>query len=143
MEALKLDVNLAQALITRTIAQARQQFAKPVCVSVCDASGFLLAFGRAAGAPLRSIAIAQQKAYSATRMGVSTAAFLARLRTDEIEISFFCDPLLTALPGGALLSDASGTTLGAVGISGLTSAQDQELADGGTAFIAEHGAQVG
>jgi uncharacterized protein GlcG (DUF336 family) len=89
-------------------------------------------------APVRSIALAKQKAYTAARMGVSTAAFFARLESEDIPIGYFCDPLLTALPGGALLMDAAGRVIGAIGVSGLTPAQDQEIADAGTETLSRY-----
>jgi glc operon protein GlcG len=125
-----LSLELAEKLLTVANTLARDVHGKPVCVSVCDAHGFLIAFSRMDGAPVRSIQIAQQKAYTCSRMGVSTAAFLERLRAEDVPIDFFCDPLLTALPGGALLVDGHGRPLGAVGVSGLAPADDQALADG-------------
>ena len=62
-------------------------------------------------------------------------AFLERLRREDIPIGYFCDALLTALPGGALIEDGTGRAIGAVGISGLTPAEDQLLADAGTGFV--------
>lgn len=132
----ELDLERAQQLVNDVIAQAQQRFGKPVCVSVCDAHGFLLAFARADGTPVRSIALAQQKAYTCTRMLSTTTAFLERLRREDLAIGYFCDPLLTALPGGALLEDGSGRVIGAVGISGLAPADDQQLADGGSGVLA-------
>lgn len=119
----------ASSLLELAMNKARQEFRKPVCVSVCDAQGFLLAFVRMEGAPVRSIQISQGKAYSAARMGVSTQAVLARLKNEGIEIGYFCDPLLTALPGGTPLKDAAGKLVGAIGVSGLTSAEDQLVTD--------------
>jgi uncharacterized protein GlcG (DUF336 family) len=124
-----LNLQLAQALLARAVDRVPQEFGKPVCISVCDSHGFLVGFFRMDDAPLRSIQLAHQKAYTSTRMGVTTEAFLARLRRDDIPIGYFCDPLLTALPGGAVLSDAQGSLIGAVGISGLTPAEDQAVAD--------------
>ena len=127
MPALTLD--LARTLLDQAMARATQEFKRPICVSVCDASGLLLAFARMEGAPLRSVAISQGKAYSAARMGVSTQAILTRLKNEGIEIGYFCDPQLTALPGGAPLKDKDGVLVGAIGVSGLTSAQDQQITD--------------
>jgi glc operon protein GlcG len=135
MAAVELDLPLAQRLLNRCVTQAQERFNKPVCVAVCDAHGFLVAFSRADGAPVRSIALSQQKAYTATRMGGTTTAFLERLRREDIAIGYFCDALLTALPGGALLDDGTGRVIGAVGISGLAPAEDQMLADAGSSFI--------
>lgn len=124
-----LTLATARDLIDQAMAHATQNFKKPVCVSVCDASGMLLAFVRMEGAPVRSVAIAQGKAYSAARMGVTTQAVLERLHREHIEIGYFCDPLLTALPGGSPLKDKDGVLRGAIGVSGLTSAEDQQVTD--------------
>jgi uncharacterized protein GlcG (DUF336 family) len=143
MEDLQLNLKLAQGLLEYVIEQARQKFDRPVCVAVCDTYGFLTGFCRADGAPVRSIALAQQKAYTSARMGGTTTAFLARLRNEDISIGFFCDPLLTALPGGALLADAAGRVLGAIGISGLSPADDQALANASADFIIQYYAPDG
>ena len=132
-----LNLQFVQALLAHAVEKAGKEFGKPVCVSVCDGHGFLAGFLRMDDAPVRSIQIAHQKAYTCTRMGVTTDAFLKRLREEDIPIGYFCDSLLTALPGGAVLTDARGQVRGAVGISGLAPAQDQALAD----EIARFGAQ--
>jgi uncharacterized protein GlcG (DUF336 family) len=135
METKTLNLQTTQELLALLVAMSREKFNKAACVAVCDPYGFLLGFSRADGAPVRSIALSQQKAYTATRMGVNTEAFLARLRKDDVPIGYFCDPLLTALPGGVLLTDASGRMLGAVGISGMLPSEDQEVAEAGAGFI--------
>jgi glc operon protein GlcG len=128
-----LSLDLARQYVERAIDKAAKDFKRPICVSVCDAQGFLVAFARMEGSPVRSIRISQGKAYSAARMGVSTEAVLARLKKEGIEIGYFCDPLLTALPGGSPLKDAAGTLIGAIGVSGLTSTEDHSI----TEYIAE------
>lgn len=130
-----LTLEAAGSLIERALARAKQEFKRPVCVAVCDPQGFLVAFSRMDGAPVRSIQISQGKAYSAARMGVTTEALLARLAKEQIEIGYFCDPLLTALPGGSVLKDGSGAVVGAIGVSGLTSAEDQQITDGIAEFV--------
>ena len=129
-----LVLGAARSLIDLAIERAQRDFKRPICVAVCDPQGFLVAFSRMEGAPARSIQISQGKAYTAARMGVTTAALLARIQKEAIEISYFCDPLFTALPGGSVLRDAGGIVVGAIGVSGLTSAEDQQITD----QIAEH-----
>ena len=124
-----LTIDMAKTYLDRAMAKAKQDFNRPICIAVCDPSGFLIAFARMEKAPLRSIQISQSKAYTAVRMGVPTDAVLARLRKENIELSYFCDPLMTALPGGNLLKDAAGNVLGGIGISGLTSAEDQTITE--------------
>ncbi|MGU7782640.1 GlcG/HbpS family heme-binding protein [Burkholderia sp. PU8-34] len=127
MENLKLE--LVRALLAYAVDNASKAFDKPVCISVCDGHGFLAGFFRMDGAPVRSIQISQQKAYTCVRMGVTSVALLDRLRQENIPLSYFCDPLLTALPGGAVLTDRQGRMSGAIGVSGLAPADDQALAD--------------
>lgn len=124
-----LESARAQRLVERGLALGWKDFNRPICVAVCDAQGYLLAFGRGDGAPLRSIAISQSKAYTAVRMGMPTDAFLARLHRDNLEIGYFCDERFTALPGGVVFKDAQGVVLGGVGISGLTTAEDRQIAE--------------
>jgi len=123
-----LGIEGAQQLLALAAEKAARDYGRPICTAVCDTQGFLLAFARGNGAPVRSIEIAQGKAYSAARMGVDTDAFLQRLQRDQLHASYFCDDRLTALPGGAALRNAAGDLLGGIGISGLTSAQDQAIA---------------
>jgi len=125
----ELTLAQAQSLVEEGMRQAAAKFKKPICIAVMDHTGFLLAFARQDGAPLRSIQISQGKAYSAARMGVSTQAFYERLQREQIQASYFCDDKLTALPGGSPLKNAAGKIVGAAGISGLTSAEDQEIAN--------------
>jgi len=124
-----LTLKQANDLIRRAMEKAASDYSRPICVAICDASGFLIAFQRMEGAPLRSIAISQGKAYSAARMQVTTEALLQRLERENIPASYFCDDKITALPGGSPLKNSSGTIICTVGISGLTSAEDQEIAD--------------
>jgi uncharacterized protein GlcG (DUF336 family) len=127
----------AQRLMAQGLASAETRYARPICIAVVDDAGFPLGFLRQDGAPLRSIRISEGKAYSAARMGVTTLAFHQRLLRDQIDVGFFCDARLTALAGGAPLKSAAGTLVGAVGISGLTSAEDQELADSLVVLLAQ------
>jgi glc operon protein GlcG len=124
-----LTLKQANDLIRLAMEKAASDYSRPICVAVCDAAGFLTAFQRMEGAPLRSIAISQGKAYSAARMQVTTEALLQRLERENIPASYFCDDKITALPGGTPLKNTSGTIISAAGISGLTSAEDQEIAD--------------
>jgi uncharacterized protein GlcG (DUF336 family) len=122
-----MTLSTAEDLIARATAKAASEFKRPICVAVCDAYGFLVAFRRMDGAPIRSIEIAQRKAFTAVRMGVTTEAFLARIQKDNILASYFGDDLC-ALPGGVPVKDASGVITGAIGISGLAAHEDHAIA---------------
>lgn len=126
MEALTLEA--AQKMIDRAVAKANSDFHRPICVSICDENGFLVAFARMDGSPLRSIEIAHRKAFTAVRMGVPTDKFYARLQQDQLQAGYFGDNL-TALPGGNPFKDAKGKLLGAIGISGLAAHEDTAIAE--------------
>src|SRR3974390_1099868 len=98
-----LTLKQANGLIHLAMEKAAADYQRPICVAVCDASGFLTAFQRMEGTPLRSIAISQGKAYSAARMQVNTDALLARMHRENITPAYFCDEKITALPGGSVL----------------------------------------
>ena len=118
----------AQEIVRRAIEKANADFGRPICVSVCNGTGLLVAFARMDGAPIRSIWIAQQKAFTAVRMGTSTAAFIERLRKDNLEAGWFGEGLVP-LPGGSVIKNAAGEVDGGVGISGLAAHEDQIIAD--------------
>jgi glc operon protein GlcG len=131
---MNLDRVAAHHVLDKAVAQA-EALGRPVCVAVTDERGALLAFTRMDGAPIRSIKLSEAKAYSAARLGVSTTAFHERLVRDGMLASYFADPTLTALPGGAVICSQSGATIGGVGISGLAPAEDQKLADAAAAAV--------
>jgi uncharacterized protein GlcG (DUF336 family) len=124
-----LSLEQSNELIRIAIEKAAADYARPICAAIYDAAGFLVAFQRAEGAPLRSIAISQGKAYSAARMQVNTDALLERLRRENISLAYFCDEKITALPGGSVIKNAEKAIIGGVGISGLASAEDQIVAN--------------
>jgi glc operon protein GlcG len=125
---MKISLSMAQTMILKAIEKATIEFKRPICVSVCDTEGFLIAFGRMEGGHVRSIEISQAKAYTAARMGVDTDAFLERLQRENLSISYFCDSRMTALTGGVVLKDATGVVIGGVGVSGLKPQEDLAIA---------------
>ena len=122
-----MSLETVQNLIAKAVERASNEFKRPISVAVCDSSGFLLAFTRMPGATLRSIPIAQAKAYTSAYMGISTEAFAERLQCENVPASFFSDARLTGLPGGVVLKNAAGVIVGAAGVSGLTPQEDQEV----------------
>lgn len=115
--------------MARAIEQARSEFKRPICIAICDPYGLLfIVYPHARGA-CPGIAIAQGKAYTAARMGVGTDAFLERLHRENLQPGYFCDPLSTGLPGGAVLKNAAGEIIGAAGVSGMAVQDDQIIAN--------------
>ena len=124
-----LSQQTVQNMLAMAMRIAETEYKKPMCVCVCDSYGFLQGFARMDGAPVRSIAISQSKAYTAVRMGVHTHEFYARLQKDNVQVNYFADPQLTALPGGYVVRDADGEILGGIGVSALAPAEDQHITE--------------
>jgi len=125
---MEMSLEMVQKMIAKAVEQAGSEFKRPVCVSVCDDHGLLLGFARMPGSTLRSIRIAQRKAYTSALMGIDTDAFAQRMERENVPASYFCDEQLTGLAGGVVLKNAAGVIIGAAGVSGLTPQEDQALA---------------
>ena len=99
----------------------------PVSVFVADAHGELVAAATMDGAAPDTRLNAQRKAYTAARSDARTTRELAaKVRGDAAELASF-DPFFTFFSGGVAVFDGD-TRVGAVGVSGLAGAADEELA---------------
>lgn len=146
LAALPLTTTCAQELATKKaltlsaakqIAAAAESHAKEnkwnVCIAILDDGGHLLFFQRADGTQTGSIAVAQKKAQSAIAFKRSTKVF-------EEGVAGGRNALL-ALPGvipveGGLPLVVDGETIGAIGVSGVTSQQDGMIAQAGVEALA-------
>ncbi len=105
-------------------------------IAVCDSHGELIALARLDGAPLSSITIAINKAYSAARERKPTKDIGAASRSPEkgFDIGYFGDPKFTGWGGGVPVWK-DGRVVGAISVSGLPQVEDIELAEMGAAII--------
>ena len=105
-------------------------------VAVCDAHGELIALARMDGAPLSSIQIAINKAYSAARERKPSREIgaAARVVGKSFDIGYFGDPHFTGWGGGVPIW-RDGNVVGAIAVSGLPEAEDIELAEKGVSAI--------
>jgi glc operon protein GlcG len=105
-------------------------------IAVADDHGELIALMRMDGAPLSSIAIAMNKAYTAARERRATKEIGRAARHPEtgFDIAYFGDPRFIGWGGGVPVV-IGGTVVGAVAVSGAPEAVDMELAALGVAAI--------
>jgi glc operon protein GlcG len=119
---LDVIVEAAQALISR----AGEDGGAPVSFAVVDNHGDLAYFVRMKGAPVRSVAVAINKAYTAARWGRDTGVLKKRILEKNDDLRWFGDDRYTGLPGG-LVVKRDDKVIGAIGISGRTSEEDVDL----------------
>lgn len=124
LEAVKAIMNAAEAEAVRNGWQ--------VSMAIVDAHGDLLAFRRLDGAHLGSIDISQGKARTAARLRRSTKALADALAAGNL--AFLSVDGITALQGGLPIA-MDGVVIGAVGVSGVTSVQDEQIAAAGIAVL--------
>ena len=103
-----------------------------VSVFVADGHGEIVAAATMDGAAPDTRLNAQRKAYTAARSDArSTRELAEKVRDDPAELASF-DPFFTFFTGGVAAFDGE-RRVGAVGVSGLSGADDEELAARGIA----------
>ncbi len=104
-------------------------------IAVADAHGELVALLRLDGAPLSSIAVASNKAFTAARLRRTTREVGAQLRERGTDIAFYGDTRYLGFGGGVPIH-VDGVVVGGIAVSGLSDADDEALAAMGAAVIA-------
>ncbi len=99
-----------------------------VSIAIVDAHGDLVAARRMTGARPRWMRASVRKAYSAAVMDRDTDAFHEEIVRRSLQIGYYGDATLTALPGGIVVTDDAGTTIAGIGVTGPTKGRDAEFA---------------
>jgi len=128
-----MKLELAQKIIAGALAHGRAQKFKPLAVAVLDARGAVKAFAAEDDTSLKRFEIASGKAHGAIAMGLGsrTIGKMAAERPHFVAAVTHAVGALIPVPGGVLVRDGSGTLLGAVGVSGDTSDNDEIAAVAG------------
>ncbi|GLS46070.1 GlcG/HbpS family heme-binding protein [Methylobacterium brachythecii] len=124
-----LTLAAAQTLVATALRTARERNLKPLCVVVYDARGALKSFAAEDGTSLRRGEIARGKANGALALGLGSRAIAKRAQEQPefvAAVSHVVGPeALVPVAGGVLVRDGEGRVVGAVGISGDTSDNDE------------------
>lgn len=130
-----ISLALADRMVEAAIARASEMGQLSV-VAILDEAGVLKAFRRMDGAPLLSVQVAQDKAYTAVGFGMATDAWYDFIKEDG--------PLAMGAPtginrlivfGGGYPILVGGVTVGAIGVSGGHYNQDMDVAKAGLAVL--------
>ena len=132
----RISLQQANAVIEGVLADGRAAGYKPLSVAVVDAGGHLIAFQRADGASFARAQIATGKAAGALAMGVSSR----KLGDMAQERPWFVGAFAASAPhpvipaaGGVIIVGDDGQPIGAVGVTGDTSDNDEAAALAGLA----------
>ena len=129
-----LDLTAARTIVDAALAKGRQSAFKPLSVAVLDKGGHLIAFAREDGSSNLRPQIAIGKASGALALGVSSRT-IADMAVDRPvfvgSLAAIAQAGIIPAAGGVLIRDAQGCLLGAVGVTGDTSDNDEVCAMAG------------
>ncbi|MCU1344837.1 MAG: hypothetical protein JWL70_1103 [Acidimicrobiia bacterium] len=132
MSAISLEQ--ARTIIAAALAKGAEAGFQPLSVVVLDAGGHLKAFERQDGASIMRFQVAHGKAFGAIGLGIGSRALMARAEQQPYFIASVNGAFggaLVPVPGGVLVKTSDGELIGAIGVSGDNSDNDEIAAVAG------------
>lgn len=136
MSDVRIGLDKANTIISATFAKGKEAGMKPLSCIVVDAGGHVIAFQRQDGTSFLRMDIARGKAAGALALGVNSR----RIGEMAAERPAFIGALAHLAPGGLLpvaggviVKGSDGHPIGAVGVTGDTSDNDEVAALAGIA----------
>ena len=129
-----ITIDQARIIISEALARGASVKMKPLAVTVLDAGGHLVAFERQDGASFGRFQVGHGKAYGAVALGMGSRALngAAEARPHFVQgVNGALGGALVPVPGGVLATDGDGNVVGAVGVSGDNSDNDEACAVAG------------
>jgi uncharacterized protein GlcG (DUF336 family) len=131
-----ISSELAQKMVDAAVAKARE-IGVSENVAILDDGGNLKAFSRMDGAPIPTIEIAQNKAYTAL-FGVSSQDFFNFIQGDPSLLAGIPTLARIAAWGGGFPIKVDGEIVGAIGLSGAPTVQnDVDCAQAALALVSD------
>jgi len=141
----ELTLEKAQTIVSAGLKFARDAKFKPMGLVVLDARGAMVACAIEDNSSLRRFEIAHGKAHGCLGMGIGGRAVEARVLERPhfgAAIAHVFDGDFIPVPGGVLIRNSGGAIIGAVGVSGDTSDNDEAAGIAGikaAGFVADAG----
>lgn len=129
-----ISLEAAQEIIQAAERKAAEM-GVPMVIAVVDEFGTLKAFSRMDGAPLLSVDLAKDKAYTAAAYGIATHTWHDFIKDDPPLLHGIIKTPRLIVFGGGYPIDIGGV-VGAIGVSGGHYKQDMEVAEAGLAVLA-------
>ncbi|MBI4524564.1 MAG: heme-binding protein [Deltaproteobacteria bacterium] len=124
---MSLSLEKASMIVDAALAKARELKFRPMCVAVLDEGGHLKALKREDGATILRPQIAVGKAWGAVGMGESSRQLGERLKDRPSflgSLTTMSSGKIVPVAGGVLITEDN-LIIGAVGVSGGTSDEDE------------------
>ena len=132
-----LSLEQAQTIVAAALKEGRTLGLKPLSVAVLDAGGHLVAFAREDKSSNLRPQIAVAKASGALALGVSSRVIgeMAVERPTFVNAAAGLNPAGIVPAAGGVLIQSGGVTIGAVGVTGDLSDNDEKCAVAGMAAV--------
>ncbi len=131
LEAKVIGMDAARTMMAAAEAEATRN-GWPVAIAIVDAAGALILFHKLDGTQAASIDIAIGKASTAARLRRPTKALEDAIASGRMALAAV-DGILPLEGGVPIVVD--GEVIGAIGVSGVTSQQDAQVAEAGVAAL--------
>ena len=132
----RISLDQANAAIAGAFAKGRELGLKPLCIVMLDAGGHAIALQRQDGASTLRPQIATGKASGALALGVSSRR-IGEMAAERPSFVAALGPIapdgIIPAAGGVIVIDGDGQPIGAIGITGDTSDNDEACALAGIA----------
>ena len=129
-----LNLDTARSIIAGARAHGSSAGLKPLTVVVLDAGGHVVAAEREDGSSMKRFEIGFSKAYGALSLGMGSRSIMVRAEQQPYFVAAVTSAVggtLVPVPGGVLVRDLDGDLVGAVGVTGDTSDNDEAAAVAG------------
>lgn len=126
----------AAAAIIAGARKKASEIGKPMIIAVCDESGVLKSYERMDSAPLLSVGIAQDKAYTAVSFGLPSHEWHEFIKNDPPLADGIVKTDRLVVFGGGYPIVIDGEVVGGIGVSGGHYSDDMVVAEAGLAAIA-------
>ncbi|KZM51090.1 heme-binding protein [Labrenzia sp. OB1] len=134
----KLTLSIAETITSAAFEKAAELNLKPLTVAVLDAGGHAIIVKRQDGSSIMRPQIATGKAIGALAVGTGTRWLNANAESRPHFVNALngvSGGAIVPVPGGVLIRNADGETLGAIGITGDTSDNDEACAVAGVEAV--------
>jgi uncharacterized protein GlcG (DUF336 family) len=133
-----MKLTAAKAMVDAAIAYARSKSMSPLAIVVLDARGALKVAVAEDGTSLKRSEVAIGKAHGALAMGLGSRTLYTRSQSQPsfiAAVTHAVGGMMVPVPGGVLIRTKDGELLGAIGISGDSSDNDEAAALAGIASV--------
>ena len=130
-----LSAEAAKKMIAAAEAKA-EEMKRPMVIAICDESGNLKAFSRMDGAPVLSLQIAQDKAWTSISYGVPTDQWFEFIKNDPPLLHGIVHTPRLVVFGGGFPIRIEKQLVGGIGVSGGHWKEDMEVAQAGLKALA-------